>query len=202
MPQPKWYHKSLAELCMDSIVDNMEKWTALRSSVHVSSLFYLLRECLFLGIIVCFLFDYAILTMHTASHCLEYMTLEWVERNHWDITKETIELLLNPHLKILDLSISNMHITDSFRIVRLASVRRSVKINSLFLYRSELMNNFLQLQQLTTLKIGFFTINQAEDTFTPILQLFEHLQILDLSGTIYGASCMINLGLIDKPKLR
>jgi hypothetical protein len=64
------------------------------------------------------------------------------------------------------------------------------------------MNNFLQLQQLTTLKIGFFTINQAEDTFTPILQLFEHLQILDLSGTIYGASCMINLGLIDKPKLR
>jgi hypothetical protein len=45
--------------------------------------------------------------------------------------------------------------------------------------------------------------NQVEDTFTaPMLQLFEHLQILDLSGTIYGASCMINLGLTDKPKLR
>jgi hypothetical protein len=54
VPQPKWYHKSLSELCMDSIVDNMEKWTAFRSSVHVSSLFHFLRECLFFGIIVCF----------------------------------------------------------------------------------------------------------------------------------------------------
>jgi hypothetical protein len=39
-------HKSLSELCMDSIVDNMERWTALRSSVHVFCHFYLLRECL------------------------------------------------------------------------------------------------------------------------------------------------------------
>ncbi|XP_046454758.1 uncharacterized protein LOC124202469 [Daphnia pulex] len=161
MPQPKWYHKSLAELCMDSIVDNMEKWTASRSSVHVSSLFYLLP-----------------------SHCLEYMTLEWVKRNHWGKKKEMFELLLNPHLKILDLSKWNMHITDSLHIVRLASVRCS---------------------QLTALKMGFFNklpSYQVEDTFTPMLQLFEHLQILDLCDTIYGASCMINLGLTDKPKLR
>jgi hypothetical protein len=136
------------------------------------------------------------------------MSLEWVERNHWVITKETIptiELLLNPHLKILDLSESYMHITDSLRIVRLASVRCSVKINSSLLDRNELMYNFLQLQQLTTLKMGFFNklpSNQVEDTFTPILQLFEHLQILDLSFTIYGASCVLNLGLTDKPKLR
>jgi hypothetical protein len=54
MPQPKWYHKSLAELCMNSIVDNKEKWTALRNSEYVSSLFKLLRECLFFAIIVCF----------------------------------------------------------------------------------------------------------------------------------------------------
>ncbi|XP_046653360.1 uncharacterized protein LOC124344011 [Daphnia pulicaria] len=163
MPQPKWYHKSLAELCMDSIVDNMEKWTALRSSVHVSSLFYLLP-----------------------SHCLEYMTLERVKRNPWDNELQMFELLLNPHLEILDLSKSYMHITDSLRIVRLASVRCS---------------------QLTTLKMSLYNrpklpSNQVEDTFTPMLQLFEHLQILDLSGTIYGASCMINLGLTDKPKLR
>ncbi|EFX80501.1 hypothetical protein DAPPUDRAFT_304136 [Daphnia pulex] len=162
MPQPKWYNKSLSAMCMDSIVDNMEKWTALRSSVHVSILFYLLP-----------------------SHCLEYMTLEWVKRNHcWVITKEMFELLLNPHSKVLDLSKWNMHITDRLRIVRLASVRCS---------------------QLTTLKMGFLNklqSNQVEDTFTPMLQLFEHLQILDLSGTIYGASCMINLGLTDKPKLR
>jgi hypothetical protein len=134
------------------------------------------------------------------------MTLEWVKRNHcWVITKEMFELLLNPHSKTLDLSKWNMHITDRLRIVRLASVRCSVKINSSFLHRNELMNNFLQLQQLTTLKMGFFNklqSNQVEDTFTPMLQLFEHLQILDLSGTIYGASCMINLGLTDKPKLR
>ncbi|XP_046452052.1 uncharacterized protein LOC124200011 isoform X6 [Daphnia pulex] len=162
MPQPKWYGKSLSALCMDSIVVNMEKWTASRSSVHVSSLFYLLP-----------------------SHCLEYMTLEWVKRNHW-VTKEMFELLLNPHLKILDLSKlgkgHDMHITDRVCIVRLASVRCS---------------------QLTTLKISFFTINQVENTFTPNLQLFEHLQILELSGTFdAGASCMINLGLTDKPKLR
>ncbi|XP_046453643.1 uncharacterized protein LOC124201192 isoform X4 [Daphnia pulex] len=161
MPQPKWYGKSLSALCMENIVNNMEKWTALRSSEHVSILFYLLP-----------------------SHCLEYMTLEWVERNHWVITKEMFELLLNPHLKILDLSKSNMHITDSLRIVRLASVRCS---------------------QLTTLKMSLYNklpSNQVEDTFTPMLHFFEHLQILDLSGTIYGASCMINLGLTDKPKLR
>jgi hypothetical protein len=130
-----------------------------------------------------------------------------VERNHWVITKEMCELLLNPHLKILNLSKWNVRFTDSLHIVRLASVRCSVKINPSFLSRNELMNNFLQLQQLTTLKMGFFNkpklpSNQVEDTFTPMLQLFEHLQILDLSGTIYGASCMINLGLTDKPKLR
>jgi hypothetical protein len=54
MPQPKWYHKSLAELCMNSIVDNKEKWTALRSSELVSCHFYHLRKCLFFAIIVCF----------------------------------------------------------------------------------------------------------------------------------------------------
>ncbi len=89
------------------------------------------------------LFDYVILTMHTASHCLEYMTLEWVERNHWDDELPMFELLLNPHLKILDLLETNMlHINEKIHIVQLASVRCSVKINSSFLYRSELMNNF------------------------------------------------------------
>jgi hypothetical protein len=79
-----------------------------------------------------------------------------VERNHWVITKEMCELLLNPHLKILNLSKWNVRFTDSLHIVRLASVRCSVKINPSFLSRNELMNNFLQLQQLTTLKMDFF----------------------------------------------
>jgi hypothetical protein len=91
--------------------------------------------------------------------------------------------------------------------VRLASARCSVIFNSTLLYKSGLwMNYFLQLQQLTTLK--FFSFNklpsptQVEETFTPILQLFEHLQILDLSSTIYGASCMLYLGSTCKPKIR
>jgi hypothetical protein len=120
------------------------------------------------------------------------------------------ELLLNPHLKILDLSEVNMlpinESLESLCIVRLASVRCSVKINSSFLYSSELMTNFLQ-QQLTKLKMSLYNwpqlpSNQVEDTFTLMLQLFEHLQILDLSFTIYGASCMLKLGSTSKPKIR
>jgi hypothetical protein len=125
MPQPKWYHKSLAELCMDSIVDNMEKWTALRSSEHVSSLFYLLRECLFFGIIVCF---YLIMPfwLHTASHCLEYMT-ECLLKDY-SITEDMFDLLFkSPHTKVLDLSQDYLgtgyDANRNFRIVRLASVR-------------------------------------------------------------------------------
>jgi hypothetical protein len=70
MPQPKWYHKSLSELCMDSIVDNMEKWTAIRSSVHVSSLFSLLRRYEIVGYCYyCYfiMLDYAIWTAHSLS---------------------------------------------------------------------------------------------------------------------------------------
>ncbi|XP_046459441.1 uncharacterized protein LOC124205914 isoform X1 [Daphnia pulex] len=167
MPQPKWYHKSLSELCMDSIVDNMEKWTALRSLVHVSTPFYLLP-----------------------SHCLEYIIQCLNEGGR--LNEEMFDLLLNPHLKVLDLSENAFVSTENdddietnLRIVRLASVRCS---------------------QLTTLK--FFSFNklpsptQVEETFTPILQLFEHLQILDLSSTIYGASCMLYLGSTCKPKIR
>jgi hypothetical protein len=47
MPQPKWYGKSLSALCMENIADNMEKWTALRSSEDVSCYFFHLRECLY-----------------------------------------------------------------------------------------------------------------------------------------------------------
>jgi hypothetical protein len=72
------------------------------------------------------------------------------------------------------------------------------------------MCNSLQLQQLTTLKIhdgyGFFFNGkrnfEVEETFASILQRFEHLQILDLSYTIYGASCMLKLGSTCKPKIR
>jgi hypothetical protein len=35
-----------------------------------------------------------------------------------------------------------------------------------------------------------------------MLQLFEHLQVLDLSYTTYGASCMLSLGATRKPILR
>ncbi|XP_046645866.1 uncharacterized protein LOC124336199 [Daphnia pulicaria] len=167
MPQPKWYHKSLSELCMDSIVDNMEKWTALRSLVHVSTPFYLLP-----------------------SHCLEYIIQCLNEGGR--LNEEMFDLLLNPHLKVLDLSENAFVSTENdddietnLRIVRLASARCS---------------------QLTTLK--FFSFNklpsptQVEETFTPMLQLFEHLQILDLSSTIYGASCMLYLGSTCKPKIR
>ncbi|XP_046633613.1 uncharacterized protein LOC124313003 isoform X2 [Daphnia pulicaria] len=167
MPQPKWYHKSLAELCMNSIVDNMEKWTESRSSVHVSSLFYLLP-----------------------SHCLEYMT------EYYAITEDMFDLLLlSPHMKVLDLSQdywgTGHDLQRNFRIFRLASV------------------NCLQL---TTLKIndGGFSFPfsdpnrnfEVEETFASILQLFEHLQILDLSGTIYGARSMLKLGSTNKPKIR
>ncbi|XP_046645883.1 uncharacterized protein LOC124336214 [Daphnia pulicaria] len=168
MPQPKWYHKSLSELCMDSIVDNMEKWTASRSLVHVSTPFYLLP-----------------------SHCLEYIIQCLNEGRR--LKEEMFDLLINPHSKVLDLSKNAFVSTENdddietinLRIVWLASVRCS---------------------QLTTLK--FFGFNklpsptQVEETFTPILQLFEHLQILDLSNTIYGASCMLYLGSTCKPKIR
>jgi hypothetical protein len=72
------------------------------------------------------------------------------------------------------------------------------------------MCNSLQLQQLTTLKIhDGFSLNfnrnrnfEVEEAFACILQRFEHLQILDLSSTIYGASCMLKLGSTCKPKIR
>jgi hypothetical protein len=72
------------------------------------------------------------------------------------------------------------------------------------------MHNSFQLQQLTTLKIddGCAPLSnsnrnfEVEETFSCILQLFEHLQILDLSGTIYGARSMLKLGSTNKPKIR
>jgi hypothetical protein len=74
------------------------------------------------------------------------------------------------------------------------------------------MHNSFQLQQLTTLKINdggfYFPFSdsnrnfEVEETFASILQLFEHLQILDLSGTIYGARSMLKLGSTNKPKIR
>jgi hypothetical protein len=72
------------------------------------------------------------------------------------------------------------------------------------------MCNSLQLQQLTTLKIHdgcFYNFDgnrnyEVEEAFASILQRFEHLQILDLSYTIYGACCMLKLGSTCKPKIR
>jgi hypothetical protein len=136
MPQPKWYHKSLSELCMDSIVDNMEKWTAIRSSVHVSSLFSLLRKYEIVG--YCYYCYFIMLFgLHTAYHCLEYMTKNW-----W-FTEDMFDLLLNPHTKVLNLSRSpclspdylrtGCHAKENLRICGLASIRCSVIINSAIL---------------------------------------------------------------------
>ncbi len=81
-------------------------------------------------------------------------------------------------------------------------------------------NNSLQLQQLTTLRIGVYCYDVhknwkeekipisncvkllEDDIFFTMLQLFEHLQVLDLSYTTYGASCMLSLGATRKPQLR
>jgi hypothetical protein len=73
-------------------------------------------------------------------------------------------------------------------------------------------NNSLQLQQLTTLRIGVYCYDVPkyygtakileDDIFFTMLQLFEHLQVLDLSYTTYGASCMLSLGATRKPQLR
>jgi hypothetical protein len=74
------------------------------------------------------------------------------------------------------------------------------------------MYNSLQSQQLTTLTISdgsFEYFNEKRyskmkmaETFASMLQHFEHLQILDLSFTFYGASCMLKLGSTNKPKIR
>ncbi len=127
MPQPKWYHKSLAELCMDSIVDNMEKWTASRSSEHVFCHFYLLRECLWnTWLLVGYCYNYFITAfwLHTASHCLEYMT-ECLLKDY-SITEDMFDLLFkSPHMKVLDLSQlgTGRDAERNLRIVRLASDR-------------------------------------------------------------------------------
>ncbi len=140
MPQPKWYHKSLSELCMDSIVDNMEKWTASRSLVHVSTPFYLLRECHFCGIIGYYYLSISFL-LHAASHCLEYIIQCLKEGGR--LKEEMFDLLINPHSKVLDLSKNAFVLNENdddvernLRIVHLASVRCSVKINSSLLYKS------------------------------------------------------------------
>ncbi len=135
MPQPKWYHKSLSELCMDSIVDNMEKWTALRSSEHVSSLFYLLREYEIVGYCYgpyCYYCYFIMLFgLHTAYHCLKYVT------ENYELTEDMFDLLLNPHTKVLDLLDSDVlpdfSLERNLRICGLASVRCSVIINSAIL---------------------------------------------------------------------
>jgi hypothetical protein len=135
MPQPKWYHKSLSELCMDSIVDNMEKWTASRSLVHVSTPFYLLRECHFCGIIGYYFLSISF-SLHAASHCLEYIIQCLNEGRR--LKEEMFDLLINPHSKVLDLSKNAFVSTENdddietinLRIVWLASVRCSVIFNS------------------------------------------------------------------------
>jgi hypothetical protein len=145
MPQPKWYHKSLSELCMDSIVDNMEKWTASRSLVHVSTPFYLLRECHFCGIIGYYYLSISF-SLHAASHCLEYI-IQCLEEDR-RLKEEMFDLLINPHSKVLDLSKNAFVSTEKgvkryLRIVSLASVRCSVIIISSLLCKRGLMNNFL-----------------------------------------------------------
>jgi hypothetical protein len=74
------------------------------------------------------------------------------------------------------------------------------------------MHNSFQLQQLTTLKIQDCSITkfyfegkrnfEVEETFACNLQRFEHLQILHLSRTNYGARTMLQLGSTNKPKIR
>ncbi len=153
MPQPKWYYKSLSAMCMDNIVDNKEKWTALRSSEHVFCHFYHLREFLWNSWLLVFYFIMSF-GLHTASHCLEYMT-ECFLQDHslteemfdlllsphlkvLDLSEEMFELLLSPHLKVLDLSQEDyldieLDAKRNFHIIPLASVRCSVIINSALL---------------------------------------------------------------------
>jgi hypothetical protein len=92
--QPKWYGKSLSGLCMDNIVDNMEKWTASRSSELVSCHFYHLREYEIVG--YCYYCYFIMLFgLHTAYHCLEYMT-EYLLENY-SLTEDMFDL----HLQII-----------------------------------------------------------------------------------------------------
>jgi hypothetical protein len=127
MPQPKWYGKSLSALCMENIVDNMEKWTALRSSEDVSCHFFHLRECLY-KIVGVYYYCYFIMPfrLHAASHCLEYMT-ECLLKDYYWITEDMFDLLLSPHMKVLDLSQNYLGTGcvayRNLRIFRLASDR-------------------------------------------------------------------------------
>ncbi|EFX72439.1 hypothetical protein DAPPUDRAFT_326163 [Daphnia pulex] len=113
----------------------------------------------------------------------------------YSITEDMFDLLFNsPHVKVLDLSQDYLgtgyDANRNFRIFRLASIK---------------------CLQLTTLKIhdgccvAYFNDkrnSKLEETFTSILQRFEHLQILDLSFTFYGARSMLNLGSTNQPKIR
>jgi hypothetical protein len=131
---------------MDSIVDNMEKWTALRSLVHVSTPFYLLREFHFICGIIGYYYLSISFSLHAASHCLEYIIQCLNEGGR--LNEEMFDLLLNPHLKVLDLSENAFVFTEKgvkrhLRIVSLASVRCSVIIISSLLCKRGLMNNFL-----------------------------------------------------------
>jgi hypothetical protein len=127
-------------MCMDNIVDNMEKWTASRSSELVSCHFYHLREYEIVG--YCYYCYFIMLFgLHTAYHCLEYMT-EYLLENH-SLTEEMFVLLLNPHTKVLDLSLSpdlsphylrtGCNAKKNLRICGLGSIRCSVIINSALL---------------------------------------------------------------------
>jgi hypothetical protein len=67
--------------------------------------------------------------LHTASHCLEYIIQCLIEKGR--LKEEMLELLINPHSKVLDLSRNLSFESDverNLRIVRLASVRCSVII--------------------------------------------------------------------------
>ncbi|EFX62724.1 hypothetical protein DAPPUDRAFT_336533 [Daphnia pulex] len=127
----------------------------------------------------------------TTSNCLEYMTECLLE--DYSNTEVMFDLLLSPHMKVLDLSDGTGRDAErNLRIVRLA---------------------FDRCLQLTTLKIHdnpplpvAFSEGQrnfeVEESFACILQRFEFLQILDLSFTIYGARSMLKLGSINQPKIR
>ncbi len=79
---------------MDNIVDNMEKWTASRSSELVSCHFYHLREYEIVG--YCYYCYFIMLFgLHTAYHCLEYMT-EYLLENY-SLTEDMFDL----HLQII-----------------------------------------------------------------------------------------------------
>ncbi|EFX83110.1 hypothetical protein DAPPUDRAFT_316116 [Daphnia pulex] len=141
-------------------------------------------------------------SLHTASHCLEYVIQCLIEKGR--LKEEMLELLINPHLKVLDLSKEasfESEVERNLRIVRLASVRCS-QLTTLRIGVDCYDVKALKVESQRKAPISNCVKLLEDDIFFTMLQLFEHLQVLDLSYTTYGASCMQSLGATRKPILR